>query len=429
MQSRLWNSLVFCGGLLCSSPAWAIPPTDVSNQETHTNGGEAHHHSENTRHSASLSTISLYDKVKLEFSPTQPAPDTPVSKQARDLQQISPPSTFYLTERFSEPTFSKADPELGELEVSEPQQPSPESNENPPEEPQQPTNPPEEQPAPSDPDLGELQVEDSEQSGDELGDIIIDELPTPAPPRPRPKRAKVVYLQGRLDYFRTSNVFSGIDPIDDALFRSGLSLLATPRLGPRTFLIAGVDGNIVHYANEVRINYDELRLRAGVFHQLSPRMYGEIGWTNQQLFFGGDNLGETFSGQRFLNDHAIRLELSRQDPLSKKLMLTTFYQLRLSFAEPENRSRLINSFFASLSYTFFPALQAGLDYQFALADFTQEDRQDRYHQVLLRVTYKLSNQTRLTAFGGYSFGGSSVSTIDFDGGIFGISLNVNLPLF
>lgn len=421
MRSKIWNSLVFWGGLLYGAPLWAMPPAPVSSQGTHPNGGKAYHQPETNRHLANLSATVLYSQVRSEFLPSQSAPSktAPISKQARDLRSPAPTPTPDFNDAFLESTVAQGDPDLGELQVEESERSSPASDKIPLEEPSQPPL--------SDPDLGELQVEDSGQ--DDLGDIIIDELPAPAPPRPRPRRPKVVYLQGRLDYFRTSNVFSGIDPIDDALFRSGLSLLATPRLGPRTFLIAGMDGNTVRYANEVRINYDELRFRAGVFHQLSPRMYGEIGWTNQQLFFGGDNLGQTFSGERFLNDHAIRLELSRQDPLSQRLMLTTFYQLRLSFAEPESRSRLINSFFASLSYTILPTLQAGLDYQFALADFTQEDRQDRYHQVLLRLTYKLSNQTRLTAFGGYSFGGSSVSTIDFDGGIFGISLSINLPLF
>jgi hypothetical protein len=425
MRFRLWKSSVFWASLLYGSPVWAVPTVVISGSESHPNEGDSPPVSEEINNQASILPSAVSNPEVLPI----PNQFGSVSTQARDLLQppIPDSSTNDRAQKLSEPTSPEPDPELGtfelrdelQLEQEAPQLPeTPATIEQPEETPNSPST--------TDPELGDLKVQSAD---DEIGDVPVRPLPPPAPPRPRVKPPKYVYLQGRLDYFRTSNVFSGIDPIDDSLFRSGLSLLATPRIGQQTFLIAGVDANLVHYANEVRINYDELRFRAGIFQQLSPRMYGEIGWTNQQLFLGSDNLADAFSGQRFLNDHAIRVELSRQDPLGKNLVLTTFYQFRLSFAEPGDRSRLINSFFASLGYNIMPALQLGLDYQFALADFTQEDREDRYHQLLMRLSYRLSNQTRLTVFGGYSFGGSSVPTIDFDGGIFGVSFTVNLPLF
>jgi hypothetical protein len=232
-----------------------------------------------------------------------------------------------------------------------------------------------------------------------------------------------------VDYFRSSNVFSAIDPVDDGLVRPGLTLFTAPAIGQNTYFVASVDGNLVRYNTQSQIDYNELRFRAGIFQRLSPTMFGEIGWSNQQLFIAGSKLPGLPAGTRFLNDHGIRFELSRRDQLSKRLSLNTFYQLRLSFADPDSRSRLLNSFIASFSYDYQPNLQIGLDYQFALANFTVVKRDDQYHQVAARLTYTAFRNTQMNVFVGYSFGRSSDPTIAFNGLILGVSLTVSLGLF
>ena len=261
-------------------------------------------------------------------------------------------------------------------------------------------------------------------SGDsELGILRLRELTVQTPPSP-----PSVFLLGGVDYYNMDNIFfSNVDPVDDSLFRYGLTLLIAPPIGPQTYLVAAIDGNLFRYANQSDFNYNELRFRAEIFQQLTPRMVGELGWMNQQLYAtrGSNNL----LGDRFLNDHAVFFSLRRRDPLVAKLNLDTFYQFRASFADPADRSRIINTFNASLGYDIQPQLQAAIDYQLGLVDFTQQNRDDQYHQLLARLSYRLTQASRLSLFGGFSFGSSSDPNINFNGSMLGVSLDVNLPLF
>ncbi len=251
----------------------------------------------------------------------------------------------------------------------------------------------------------------------ELGILRLRELPAPPPPS-----QPAVYLLGGAGYFRSNNIFSGVDPVDDGLFRTGLTLLAVPSLGPQTSLFASVGGNIFRYNDLSEYDYNELRFNAGIRQRIGNRSYGELGWNNRQLF-------SKDGGNRFLNDHSAYLELGRRDLLAERLTLDTYYQLRLSFANPRDRSQVINSVGASLSYNLSPSLLLALDYQFAFADFTQQEREDKYHQLLARMNYTLSPNSRLYLFGGKSFGSSSDSEIDFDGLVFGLGVDFSLTLF
>lgn len=313
----------------------------------------------------------------------------------------------------------------------------------------------------TDPELGVLRLQEAENIGDpelgvlrvqpllvqagatdpELGTLRLEEKTIPSLSAPQTARQPSVYLLARVDYFKTSNVFSGVDPIKDGLIRSGLTLFYAPAIGPKTYLITSIDGNLVRYANlgspNNRIgfakfgslNYNELRFRAGIWQQLSPRMSAEVGWSNQQLFTAREGLRDALRGDRFLNDHSIRLEISRQDPLSSQLTLNTFYQFRASFADPKDRDRLIHSFITSLSYSLSPSFQAALDYQLAWSHFTQQPRDDVYHQLLARLTYTVTPQSQFSVFSGFSFGNSSDDRVDFDGFIVGVGLVLNVPLF
>jgi hypothetical protein len=251
----------------------------------------------------------------------------------------------------------------------------------------------------------------------ELGKLRLRELPVPPPPS-----KPAVYLLGGVGYFRSNNILSGIDPIDDGLLRAGLTLLATPALGPNTNLLASVGGNINRYGELSVYDYDELNFNLGIRQKIGSRTYGQLGWSNRQLF-------SQDSGDRFLNDHSLYLELGRRDVLAKRLTLDTFYQLRVSLANPSDRSQIINYVGASLGYTPIPPLEVALDYQFTFADFTQQERQDQYHQLLARMSYTLTPNSRAYLYAGPSFGDSSQPNIDFDGFVFGAGVNFNLTLF
>lgn len=266
---------------------------------------------------------------------------------------------------------------------------------------------------------------------------------------PSVPRLPIVYLLSRIDYFNSSNVFSQrLNTVRDGLTRPGLTLLVVPPLGPTTYLIASVEGNFIRYTTLSEIDYNELKFRAGIFHQLSSKMSLELSWTNQQLFLQRDQVfrlpGQKIpgleKGTRFFNEHAFQLSISRRDQLAKRLSLSTLYQLRVAFAdpltqasviiqEPPNQSRITNALIASLNYDIQPNLQAGLDYQLSISQFTQQSREDTYHQIIGRLSYALFRNTQLTGFVGYSFGRSSDANINFNSLLLGISLTFNLALF
>jgi hypothetical protein len=309
------------------------------------------------------------------------------------------------------PPKDRIDPEIGDLRLS----PIPQS------------------------ELGELNiqpiaVDPPVGAGDpELGTLRLQERTNPQPPiaLPTRPRQRSAFLSVRADYFKSSNVFSDVDPQDDGLFRTGLTFFYAPPIGPRTFLITSIDANIIRY-NRLDVSYDELRLRAGIFHRITPRLSGEIGWSNQRLSNSRGDLRRLFNGERFFRDNSIRLELSRQDQLAPRLTLNTFYQFRWSIAEPSEidpRSRILNSFIATLGYNFSSKLQTAIDYQFTWSHFTQQPRDDLYHQLVARVSYNLTQRTQVNVFSGFSFGSSSDRRIDFNSFIFGAGLVFNLPLF
>lgn len=323
------------------------------------------------------------------------------------------------------PTEGQVDPEIGDLRLS----PIPKS------------------------ELGELNIQPiavdppAGTSDPELGTLRLQERTAPQPSIAIPSRPRQTsaFLLARADYFKTSNVFSERDPVDDGLIRTGLTFFYAPPIGRKTFLITSIDANLVRYAQLGRyrerfsdgtftgnfrsLNYDELRFRVGVFHRITPRVSGEIGWSHQKLVESSRGLQQIFSGKEFFNDHSLRLELSRQDQLSPRLSLNTFYQFRWSIADPDQRSRILNSFITTLGYRLNPRLQTAIDYQFTWSHFTQIDRDDLYHQLVARVTYNATPRTQVNLFSGFSFGNSTERGINFNGFIFGAGLVFNLPLF
>jgi len=261
------------------------------------------------------------------------------------------------------------------------------------------------------------------QCDPELGCLRIGVVPLdPAP---------ILYLTPRVDFFRSDNLLLGIDPINAGLVRPNLTLLAIPPIGPNTFIIASVDGAFNRYFEVPEFNYDEFRVRAGILHRLSPVMSMEVGWTNQQLFIASNEIPGFPSGTRFLNDQAVRLELSRRDQLADRLSLTSIYQFRVGFSEPTDRSRILNVAFLSLNYDLNTkrTLQAGIDYQFSAANYTVVKRTDIYQQLLGRLSLTAFGNSQLSVYGGISFGNSTEPGIDFNSYVLGVSVSVNWALF
>ncbi|MBD2353507.1 hypothetical protein H6G41_02530 [Tolypothrix sp. FACHB-123] len=267
------------------------------------------------------------------------------------------------------------------------------------------------------------------------------QLPDPPPLEqqpPLPQEKPVVRfkpigsLQARVGYFYSSNIFSSsVDPIEDSLIFYGLTLASTYLpLGSKTFISGSIDGNKIHYLDQSVYDYNQLRFNVSLYQQLSRRMYGELSWSNQHLFYA--NNGSNFkAGDRFLNENAVRLSLGRRDPLSSKLFLDSFYELSVNFSDPDNRSRIVNSLWLSLSYYLQQPLQVGVNYQFNFSDFTNrpDAREDQFHRLFGHLNYRVSKDSSLNLQGGVSFGDSTSQNINFDAWFFSLNYRLQLGQF
>lgn len=270
------------------------------------------------------------------------------------------------------------------------------------------------EPSDVDPDLGVLRLSPKTEADSDLGRLRLQ------PTVEEPPRRPVVYATVRSSAFLSDNTFSSTDPIEDGLVKTGIGLRAVPALGSRTFLIATANGNIVRYFDETDFNYDELELRASIYHRITRRAYIDVGWRNEQFF--------AESGDRFLSDHQLRASIGRRDRIGP-VSINTAYQFRRSFADPNRRSRLLNRLSLSARYPLRSDVDLGISYQLSLIDFTDIDRNDHYSQVLGELSYRPSSTTRLSLFGGGRFGDSSSDFVDFDSALIGITFSLNLPLF
>ncbi|WP_414566700.1 hypothetical protein [Anabaena sp. CCY 9613] len=255
----------------------------------------------------------------------------------------------------------------------------------------------------------------------------VPELPS-VPELPQPVLKPTGNLQARLGFYQTSNIFSSnIDLIDDGLIFSGLRLASVYiPVGSQTYINGLIDGNFIRYINQSTFNYNQVRFDVSLYHQLSPRLYGAIGWSNQQFFYAR-NSDRFQAGDRFLDENSLRLFLFRRDVLTPALTLNSFYEFKANFSNPDSRSRIINSGLIAFNYNLQQSLQVGFNYQLNLLQFTQQARNDYYHRLFGQVSYKISNSSSLNLQSGWTFGSSTDSNINFDGWF--LSINYNLLLF
>jgi hypothetical protein len=270
------------------------------------------------------------------------------------------------------------------------------------------------------PILEENQPLDPQEVKEELGEIeIIQPSVRQPPPRPQPN----LQLLLRSSVFSSSNI-TGLEFIDrdDTVFVNSASLLATPKLGESTRLIAAASGGLVRFASEGDANYNFLTFNVGVQQKLTPQMYGQLGWVQDRLYREG-------SGDRLLVDDSVRLIVGRQDILADRLRLDSFYEFRASFADPDEQSRIANSLGARLRYDLTPQLQGTLGYQLTFNDFTQQERFDTQHRLSAEAIYSINRDLFISGSASYLFGSSSASSVDLSNFAVGLNVGLNLPLF
>jgi hypothetical protein len=261
--------------------------------------------------------------------------------------------------------------------------------------------------------------------------------PRPLPKQPTPSIKQPVAnfrplgsLQAQVGYFHSSNIFSSqLVPTDDSLMFYGIRLASAYfPLTSKTYINGSIEGNLVRYMEQARFNYNQLTFNISIYQQFSPRMYGELAGSNQQFFYAR-NSDSFAAGDRFLNENSLRLSLGRRDPLNSRLSLDSFYQISATFSDPNNRSRIINSLWFSLNYSVQPPFQVGINYQLNLSEFTQQQRDDKYHRIFGHIFYRVSDSSSLNLQSGINFGDSTDNNIDFDGWFFTVYYNLRLGEF
>lgn len=255
----------------------------------------------------------------------------------------------------------------------------------------------------------------------ELGEIkIIPSSPVQQPPQ---RRQPDVQLLLRSSAFTSSNITGlEIPQPSDTVFINSATLLATPKLGEETRLIAAVGGGLARYGDKGDFNYNYLNFNVGIQQRLTKEMYGQLGWYQERLYRDG-------SGDRLLLDDSLRLSVGRQDQLNSRLRLDSFYELRASFATPGDQNRVANTLGARLRYDITPKLQGALDYRLSFKDFTQQDRFDTQNQLGLEAIYNINSDLFIGGSASYLFGSSSAASVDLSNFSVGVSIGLNVPLF
>lgn len=290
---------------------------------------------------------------------------------------------------------------------------------------------PQADPLAQDPELGVIQVRGLLEDND-LGILRIrnqPQLPVAAAQPP----AKIGFLSARLAIASSDNILLAINDVGgltgDTFLRPSIAFGVYPSLGPQTALIANADLGLQRYGAQSSLNYDDLRLRVGLRQGLTPRSYGQLVFTYQELYRPGGNRG------RFFKNTALGLTLGRRDPITPELVLDTYYLLQFNGAQSTSSgtatdfSRLFQAAGGYLGYDITPQIQAGISYQLNFIDYTAQDRFDTFQQVLGQVVYRITPTLRFNVYGGVSFGRSSEPRVRFNDTFFGAAIDATIPLF
>lgn len=284
---------------------------------------------------------------------------------------------------------------------------------------------------PQDPELGVIQVRSLLEDND-LGILRIRDQPQLPIPTAQPP-AKIGFFSARLAIASSDNILLAVNDVggltSDTFVRPSIAFGVYPSLGPQTALIATADLGLQRYGAQSSLNYDDLRFRVGLRQGLSPRSYGQLIVTYQELYRPGANRA------RFFKNAALGLTLGRRDPITPKLALDSYYLLQYNDAQSTSSgtatdfSRIFQSAGAYLGYDVTPKVQLGVSYQLNLIDYTAQPRYDTFQQVLGQVVYRLNPNLRLNLYGGVSFGRSSEPRVRFNDTFFGAAIDATIPLF
>ncbi|NEO02910.1 MAG: hypothetical protein F6K50_48590, partial [Moorea sp. SIO3I7] len=181
------------------------------------------------------------------------------------------------------------------------------------------------------------EVEQLDNVCDGLGDIQVIL-------RPRPSRQPDIQLI--LESSVSTNTEFGFDTA--LLFVNSVRLLATPKLSPKTRLIASAKAGRVLVVRSFLPDYNFLNLNLAVRQQVARGTYVQLGYVHQRL--------KRFS---LLVENSAQLLVDRDDQLATNLRLNSFYELRVGSRGDNNLFQ--NTLGARLRHDVTPKLETALD--------------------------------------------------------------------
>ncbi len=255
----------------------------------------------------------------------------------------------------------------------------------------------------------------------ELGEIRI--LTPPKQLTATPPAQPNVQLLLRSGAFSSDNI-TAVESFrrGDTVFYTSAALLATPKLGPTTRLVASVGGGLFRYAQQDASDYNQITWDLGIQQKLSPGLYLQVGG-------GQDRLYQSGSGTQLLRENALHLTVGRQDRLGKRLRLDSSYNLRASFANLETQSQVSHTLGTRLRYDITPNFQGAIDYRLTFKDFTETERFDTEHQIGATAIYAINPRLFIAGSVSYLFGRSSNAATEPNNLAVGLSVGLNVPLF
>ncbi|MEB3295471.1 MAG: outer membrane beta-barrel protein [Synechococcales bacterium] len=263
-----------------------------------------------------------------------------------------------------------------------------------------------------------LEPLDESEVRSEVGELQPFTAQTPQKSRPQP----TVQLLLRSSAYTSSNITALRDfSPSDTVFVNSAMLLATPKLGESTRLIASASGGLTKFASLGDSNYNHVGFNVAIQQRITEGTYAQLGWLQESLY-------RAEGGDRLLRDNSLQIILGRQDQIAKKLRLDTTYDLRASFTDRDDQSRLTHSLGTRLRYDVSPQLQTALEYRLNLKDYTRVDRFDTEHQVSALATYSITPNLFVMGNVSYIFGRSSNPDNNPNNLSIGISLGANIPL-
>lgn len=149
-----------------------------------------------------------------------------------------------------------------------------------------------------------------------------------------PRKKDILQLQLRSSVFSnqgTGNTTTDINKFSDTgttantdtVFYNDISILATPKLGSTTRLVAGIGGSFIRFIDGK--GYNTLNANAGILQNFGQNMSAELGWRHRTSY--------GLNGLSDLTENTPRLVLRRLDWITPDLFLNTDYEFQANFAD------------------------------------------------------------------------------------------------